>query len=80
MPTEIVNTLTDDQVALIGCFVSLVVSGTVMTLSYYVGRGRRSESSDSARLGADVIPLPRSVVAQSDVENDRENVSRKDAA
>jgi|GEM_PF-2322245 hypothetical protein len=80
MPTEIVNTLTDDQIALIGCFVALVVSGTVMSLSYYVGRGRRSESSESTRLDADVIPLPRTVVAQDDAEDDRANAPHKDAA
>ena len=80
MPTEIVNTLSDDQIALIGCFVALVVSGTVMSLSYYVGRGQRSESSETTRLHADVIPLPRPVVAQNDATIDRENVPHKDAA
>jgi hypothetical protein len=80
MPTEIVNSLTDDQVALIGCAVAVLFTGTVMSLSYYVGRGRRSESSKADHLGADVIPLPRSATTLDDPEVDRSDVPRKDAA
>ena len=37
---EFFTNLTDDQFALIGCFIALAVSGTLMSLSYFVGRHR----------------------------------------
>ncbi len=39
---EMMKTLTDDQLALVGCAVALCVAGTIMSLSYYIGRGRMS--------------------------------------
>ncbi len=39
---EIVKTLSDDQIALVGCAAALTVAGTIMSLSYYIGRGRMS--------------------------------------
>ena len=35
---EILNGLSDDQTALFGCAAALMVCGTIMSLSYYVGR------------------------------------------
>lgn len=35
---EFLNGLTDDQTALVGCAGALIVCGTIMSLSYYVGR------------------------------------------
>jgi hypothetical protein len=35
---ELFQTLSDDQTAMIGCAAALFVSGTLMSLSYYVGR------------------------------------------
>jgi hypothetical protein len=35
---DFLNGLSDDQTALVGCVAALVVCGTVMSLSYYVGR------------------------------------------
>jgi hypothetical protein len=35
---ELFQTLNDDQTAMIGCAAALFVSGTLMSLSYYVGR------------------------------------------
>ena len=34
------KSLSDDQIALVGCAAALTVAGTVMSLSYYIGRGR----------------------------------------
>ena len=35
---ELLNILTDDQVALIGCILALTVCGTVMSSSFYLGQ------------------------------------------
>jgi hypothetical protein len=35
---DFLNGLSDDQTALVGCALALMVCGTVMSLSYYVGR------------------------------------------
>ncbi len=35
---EFLNGLSDDQTALIGCVGALIVCGTLMSLSYYVGQ------------------------------------------
>jgi len=40
---EIFRNLTDDQLALLGCVVALVFSGTVMALSHFIGRARRED-------------------------------------
>ena len=40
---QTITTLTDDQVALIGCAVALLVTGTIMSLSFYLGKGRKQE-------------------------------------
>jgi hypothetical protein len=37
---ELWKSLSDDQVALVGCAAALIVTGTMMSLSYYIGRGR----------------------------------------
>lgn len=35
---DLFNGLSSDQTAMLGCAAALLVSGTVMSLSYYVGR------------------------------------------
>lgn len=35
---DFINGLSDDQTALLGCAAALLVCGTIMSLSYYVGR------------------------------------------
>jgi hypothetical protein len=37
---ELWQSLTDDQIALLGCAAALSVAGAIMSLSYYIGRGR----------------------------------------
>jgi hypothetical protein len=39
---EYLNTLSDDQLALLGCAVAFIVSATIMSLSYYVGPSRNN--------------------------------------
>jgi len=47
---DMLSHLTDDQIALLGCAGALILSGTAMSLSYYVGRfrSRTSHSQPSA--------------------------------
>ena len=40
---ELFSTLSDDQIALLGCATALVTTGTLMCLSYFLGRGRMSQ-------------------------------------
>jgi hypothetical protein len=51
-------TLTDDQFALVGCVVALIVSGTLMSLSYYLGRALRGQ-------GDRTVDLPGTIRLQS---------------
>jgi hypothetical protein len=41
---DFLKSLPDDQLALLGCFVALLSTGGLMSLSYFVGRGRLSDS------------------------------------
>jgi|HubBroStandDraft_6_1064221.scaffolds.fasta_scaffold10924_4 hypothetical protein len=41
---ELFSNLSDDQIALLGCATALVTTGTVMCLSYFIGRGRMQSS------------------------------------
>lgn len=42
---ELLNQLSDDQLALLGCFAAIVVSATIMSLSYYVGPASRTATA-----------------------------------
>jgi hypothetical protein len=46
---ELWKSLSDDQIALVGCAGALLLTGTVMSLSYYIGRGRISSAGQKAR-------------------------------
>jgi hypothetical protein len=37
---ELFSTLSDDQIALLGCATALVTTGSIMCLSYFIGRNR----------------------------------------
>jgi hypothetical protein len=37
---EFLSNLSDDQIALLGCATALVMTGSLMCVSYFVGRGR----------------------------------------
>lgn len=42
--------MTDDQVALIGCAVALFVTGTMMSLSYYIGQAKTRSAKPDATI------------------------------
>lgn len=42
--------LTDDQLALLGCLAAVVVSATLMSLSYYVGPAHRASKVATRQL------------------------------
>lgn len=46
---QIFSQLTDDQFALLGCAVALIVTGTMMSLSYYIGQSRRQQDRQTTR-------------------------------
>jgi hypothetical protein len=57
---DFVRSLSDDQFALLGCAVALVCTGSLMTLTYYLGPGRalaaaraRRAAESAAALAAD---------------------------
>ncbi|HUE16149.1 MAG TPA: hypothetical protein VMR25_18400 [Planctomycetaceae bacterium] len=41
---ELFSNLSDDQIALLGCATALVSTGSLMCLSYFIGRGRMQRS------------------------------------
>ena len=45
---EFLSTLSNDEIALLGCAIALLSTGTLMCLSYYIGRMRTSEARVSA--------------------------------
>ncbi len=47
---DLLQNVSDDQTALVGCFVALIVSGLLMSLSYYVGQWNKSEAPTAHRL------------------------------
>jgi hypothetical protein len=46
---ELLKSLSDDQIALVGCATALLLMGTIMSLSHYIGRGRVSSADAMAR-------------------------------
>ena len=55
---EFFHNLTDDQLALLGCAAALVLSGTVMALSYFVGRARHRPVEPRTIRKRDVVSPP----------------------
>jgi hypothetical protein len=72
MPTELLKTLTDNQVALLGCLLALIVTGTLMSLSFYVGKRVRGETT--GRMGerryAVSLPLRETAAEEADASHD----------
>ncbi len=50
------NQLSDDQWALLGCAAALVLSGTLMSLSYFLGQARKSHTQDRSNPGIQLAP------------------------
>jgi hypothetical protein len=55
---ELFSNLSDDQIALLGCAVALVTTGSIMCLSYFIGRSRPQGSQVATR-------VPISIVAEA---------------
>jgi hypothetical protein len=55
---ELFSNLSDDQIALLGCAAALVTTGSIMCLSYFIGRGRTQSSQPVTR-----VPMPAIVDA-----------------
>jgi hypothetical protein len=45
---EFLSNLSDDQIALLGCATALVSTGSLMCLSYFIGRGRMQTARASS--------------------------------
>jgi len=45
---ELWKSLSDDQMALAGCAAALLVTGTIMSLSYYIGRARMAPAGQKS--------------------------------
>ena len=75
MPTELLETLTDDQVALLGCLLTLVVTGTIMSLSFYIGRRVRGEANGQkgGQTHAVSLPLGEAVGQESNGSHDEKH-------
>ncbi|MGH7201580.1 MAG: hypothetical protein ACREJB_13300, partial [Planctomycetaceae bacterium] len=53
---ELLNALSDDELAMLGCAAALFVCGLLMCLSYYVGRAvRRSQPAERPRAAPAVV-------------------------
>jgi hypothetical protein len=45
---EFLSNLSDDQIALLGCATALVMTGSLMCVSYFVGRGRTQHAGQTS--------------------------------
>lgn len=80
MPTELLNTLTDDQVALLGCLLALLVTGTLMSLSFYVGKRVRGDSTGRKGEPMHVVSLSLRETAGKHSEGPHDGKPRRTAA
>lgn len=48
---DVLTSLSDDQLALLGCGAAFFLFGGLMSLSYYVGRGARESAKSTVRAG-----------------------------
>jgi hypothetical protein len=59
---EILSNLSDDQIALLGCATALVITGSLMCVSYFIGRGQTQHAGSKAPLTA-VAQRPEAAIA-----------------
>lgn len=59
---EFLSNLSDDQIALLGCATALVMTGSLMCVSYFVGRGR-TQSAGQASPATAVAQRPEVAIA-----------------
>jgi hypothetical protein len=50
---EFFQQLSDDQIALLGCAAALATTGSIMCLSYFIGRDRTQSSQPATH-----VPMP----------------------
>ncbi len=55
---QLAATFSDDQIALLGCAAALVTTGTLMSLSYFLGRAFRQNEEHRPTPGTLKMPLP----------------------
>jgi hypothetical protein len=55
---ELLKDLNDDQIALLGCAVALFVTGTLMSLSHFIGRARMKAKKSFAVASAAGLSAP----------------------
>ncbi len=56
---EFFGSLTDDEIALLGCVVAFFGSATIMWLSYFIGQSsRREQAAERALLLQKSAPMP----------------------
>lgn len=80
MLSGLLNNLTDDQVALLGCLLALVVTGTLMSLSFYVGKRARGETPDQQGERKHMASLPLHETAADDSNGSHDGKHRRTAA
>jgi hypothetical protein len=68
---ELLNTLTDDQLALIGSVLALIVCGSMMSLSFHLGRFLR-RSRAQARAERQILE-PHTAPTHSGAASDRDS-------
>jgi hypothetical protein len=65
---ELFHNLSDDQIALLGCAAALVTTGSIMCLSYFIGRGRTQGSQPATH-----VPMP--VIAEAVEISEKRNAA-----
>ena len=69
---DFLNGLSDDQTALLGCAAALLVSGTMMSLSYYVGRLQKRAQSSPEPTEPHTLRMPDPLAARTkELERDK---------
>jgi hypothetical protein len=61
---EFFSNLSDDQIALLGCAAALVTTGTIMSLSHFLGRSRTESAPMPTRVAMPVIAETAEIAEQ----------------
>ena len=80
MSTELLNTFTHNQLALLGSLLSLVVTGTLMSLSFYIGQRVRGETTRHEGRQQHTVSLPLSETIDKELESPDDRERRRPAA
>jgi hypothetical protein len=74
---ELWKSMSDDQIALVGCAAALFITGMMMSLSYYIGRGRIASDGLNLKAGSSSpipsqLTRPKSAAASANASERRE--------